>query len=88
MEIIVEEIRSIITNNSIIFGLYDEKVYKTDKFGSVELKNIKGEIKFKNVEYAYSEIEEIETKDKRKTKKEIKHVKKEPIFKDLSFTSS
>ncbi len=70
-----------------MFSLYDEKLYKSDKFGTVEVKNIKGKIAFKNVKFAYSDVEEIEVKGKKgKTKKEFKHVKKEPIFNNLSFS--
>lgn len=68
-----------------MFGMYDETVYTTDKFGTVELENINGKIEFKNVQFAYSDVEEIEIKEKKKVKKETKHIKKEPIFKDLSF---
>ena len=53
----------------------------------VNIKNIKGKIVFKNVKFAYSDVEEIETKNKKgKVKKELKHNKKEPIFNNLSFT--
>ena len=70
-----------------MFSLYDEKLYKADKFGTTNLDNVEGKIEFKNVKYAYSDVEEIEVKTKKnKTKKELKHTKKEPIFKDLSFS--
>lgn len=70
-----------------MFSLYNEEIYKADKFGSTDLEKVKGKIEFKNVKYAYSDVEEIEVKNKKgKVKKELKHNKKEPIFNNLSFT--
>lgn len=69
-----------------MFSLYNEEFYISDKFGNVELKNILGKIEFKNVEYAYSDVEEIEIKDKKaKQKIKLERTKKESIFKNLSF---
>ena len=72
-------------SSSRMFGLYNESVYKSDKFGTIELNNVKGKIEFKNVEYAYSDVEEVENENKKGKKRETKHIKKEPIFKNLSF---
>lgn len=70
-----------------MFSLYNENLYKSDEFGNTDIENIIGEISFKNVEFAYSDVEEIEVKNgKKKTKKELKYVKKEPIFNNLTFT--
>ena len=70
-----------------MFSLYNEELYKSDKFGTEELKDVKGKIEFKNVKYSYCDVEEIETKNKKgKNKKELKHTKKDPIFNNLSFS--
>ncbi len=37
-----------------IFDLYDESKYQIEKFGNKKLKNIKGAIEFKNVEFSYN----------------------------------
>ncbi len=74
-------------SNSRMFSLYDENLYPAEKFGDKELKNIKGKIEFKKVEFAYVEMKEKEDDEKvSKKKKKIERIKKEPIFKDLSFT--
>ncbi len=72
-------------SNSRMFSLFDETVYPAEKFGDKELSNIKGEIKFSNVEYAYTEVKEQDEEDLSKKKKSVERIKKEPIFKDLSF---
>ena len=80
-----------------MFGLFDEVEFVTEKFGSVELENVKGEIEFRNVKYTFIEYEEEEQansqqKLSRKKKKELKRKKKErknkstnQIFQNLSF---
>ena len=74
-------------SNSRMFSLYDENLYPAEKFGGSDLKNIKGKIEFKKVEFAYVEMKEPEDDNKPlKKKKPIERIKKEPIFKDLSFT--
>ena len=74
---------------SRMFSMFDEEKYAIEKFGTKTIKNFKGKIEFKNVEFAYSELEEENEETKPKKKKgntEIKRIKKDPIFKDLSFT--
>ena len=70
-----------------MFSLYNEEYYETEKFGNKNLDYIEGKIEFKNVEFAYSRVEEQKVKGK-KVKEKIKLVqtKNEPIFKDLSFS--
>lgn len=83
---IAKNLNEVTVSSNRMFSLYNENLYKSDEFGNVELKNIKGKITFKNVTFAYSDVEEVEVKNKKKTKKELKYTKKEPIFKELSFT--
>jgi len=64
-----------------MFSMFDEKNYAIEKFGNKNLETINGKIEFENIEFAYSELEEIENG---KTK-ETKRIKKDPIFKELSF---
>ena len=73
-------------SNSRMFGLYDENIYPSEKFGDKELKKIKGEIRFNSVEYAYTEVKENEEDETLpKKKKTVERIKKKPIFRDLSF---
>jgi len=84
---IARNLNEVTVSTSRMFSLYSEELYKADKFGDVNIKNVKGKITFKNVKFAYSDVEEIETKNKKgKVKKELKHNKKEPIFNNLSFS--
>ena len=87
---IVKTFTEISVSNSRMFGLYDENIYPAEKFGSIDMEDIKGEIEFKDVNYAYTEIkepDESEKKTKKKSKKvTVERIKKAPIFKDLSFT--
>ncbi|MBQ7306914.1 MAG: ABC transporter ATP-binding protein [Clostridia bacterium] len=76
-----------------MFSLYDEEIYPIDKFGTQKLEDIKGNITFEKVNFAYNELieeenEETNKKQKKKKKQKIKRkrIKKEPIFKDLSFS--
>lgn len=74
-------------SNSRMFSLFDETIYPAEKFGNKDLKNVKGKIEFEKVEFAYSEVKENE-EDENKPNKKIKpveRIKKEPIFKNLSF---
>lgn len=64
-----------------MFELYDENKYPSDKFGDKDIKNVQGKIEFKNVSFAYAELEE---KDNKK-KKEIIRTKHDNIFNKLSF---
>lgn len=73
-------------SNSRMFGLYDEAIYPAEKFGDKNLTDVKGEIEFKSVEYAYTEVKENEEDETfSKKKKPVERIKKEPIFKDLTF---
>ncbi len=73
-------------SNSRMFSLYNENLYPAEKFGDKHIKNIKGRIEFKKVEFAYVEVKDSEETDANlKKKKPIERIKKEPIFKDLSF---
>ena len=83
---IYKDITDISVSTTRMFSLYNEEYYASEKFGDIQLENIKGKIEFKNVTFAYSNIEEKEEKNK-KSKQKIKFVrsKNEPIFKDLSF---
>ena len=84
---IAKNLNEVSVSANRMFSLYNEKLYESDKFGTEEIKNIKGKISFKNVKFSYSDVEEIEVKGKKgKTKKELKHNKKEPIFNNLSFS--
>lgn len=74
-------------SNSRMFSLYDEKIYPAEKFGDITKEKVEGRIQFDNVEFAYSEIVESKEDDEEfaKKRKPVEHVKKEPIFNDLSF---
>ncbi len=73
-------------SKSRMFGLYDEKFYPAEKFGERTLK-AKGKIEFSKVEYAYTEVKENENEEFKsfKKRKPVERIKKDPIFKDLSF---
>jgi ATP-binding cassette subfamily B protein len=74
-------------SNQRMFSLYDEKFYPAEKFGNIELENSKGKIEFKGVEYAYTEVKENEKEEETfKKRKPLERIKKDPIFKNLSFT--
>lgn len=84
---IAKNLNEVSVSTNRMFSLYNENLYKSDEFGSADIENVKGKISFKNVKFAYSDVEEIEVKNgKKKPKKELKYVKKEPIFSNLSFT--
>lgn len=61
---------------SRVSELYEDDEYELEKFGSKSLKNIKGKIEFKNVNFAYSEYKE---KTDEEIKAEIKENKKKKI---------
>lgn len=78
-------------SNSRMFSLYDDDLYPAEKFGDKNLEKVKGKIQFEKVEFAYVELKENEEqektlKNKKKIKKQVERIKKEPIFKNLSFT--
>ena len=73
-------------SSSRMFSMYDEYLYSAEKFGNITFENINGEIEFKNVEFAYTEVKELDANEKySKKKKLVERIKKDPIFKDLSF---
>lgn len=83
---IAKNLNEVSVSTNRMFSLYKENLYKSDEFGNVDVGKVKGKITFKNVKFAYSDVEEIEVKSKKKVKKELKYIKKEPIFSNLSFT--
>ena len=73
-----------------MFSLFDEKEFITERFGSKNLKDIVGEVEFKNVsytfyEYEYPQIETLEKVGKKVPKQQKKLVSQNKIFDDLSF---
>ena len=72
-------------SKSRMFGLFDENFYPAEKFGDKHLKNLNGKITFKNVEYAYTEIKDEKDEELSKKRKPVERVKKDAIFKNLSF---
>ena len=74
-----------------MFALFNNPEFVCERFGNVELENIKGEIEFKNVCYSYNDYEKDEENEeelkpkKRKSKKQRKIVSTNKIFDDLSF---
>ena len=84
---ISKTLTQISVSNNRMFSLYNEDLYPAEKFGDKEIKNIEGKIDFKKVEFAYVEMKEQADEDiPLKKRKPIERIKKEPIFKDLSFT--
>ena len=61
---------------SRVSELYEDDEYELEKFGSKSLKNIKGKIEFKNVDFAYTEYKE---KTDEEIKAEIKENKKKKL---------
>ena len=85
-----QNITDILVSSNRMADFYNEELYPTEKFGEEEIDQFKGEIEFKNVNFSYSEIEdkdeELENKKPRKKqRKEVKRIKKESVFKNLSF---
>ena len=69
-----------------MFSLFDESQFETEKFGNVELSNIKGKIEFKNVKYVFREYEFKKENEKSSFSKEVKVLTHEnEIFNNLSF---
>ncbi len=74
-----------------MFALFNSSEFACENFGEVEIKNVKGEIEFKNVSYSYNEYEQakdseennINKKEKQKAERKIVSVNK--IFDNLSF---
>ena len=64
-----------------MFSLFDEDEFVTEKFGEKRLKNVVGEIEFKDVSYTFKEYEYKEpTSEEMKKKKGKDRYKKEKIF--------
>ena len=78
--------------------LYEDDEYELEKFGNKTLKNVKGEIEFKQVEFSYTEyrdkteqeiLEEKRQNKKNKIKTRVKtrvEVGKNKVFENLNFT--
>ncbi len=74
-----------------MFALFNDDEFVCERFGSVELENVKGEIKFNNVSYSYVEYEKPDEESeenisKTKTKQKRKVVSTNKIFENLNFT--
>jgi len=82
---LLQEFADISVSCNRMFSLYDETLYPADRFGKQILKNTKGKIEFKKVEYAYTEVKDNNQDEYTKKIKPVEHIKKEPVFKDLSF---
>ena len=67
-----------------MFDLYDENKFPSDKFGDKEIKKVKGEIQFKDVSFAYTEIDETADEEKQKNQ-EVTRIKQPDIFNNLTF---
>ena len=82
---------------SRISELYEDDEYEIEKFGNVSLKNVKGEIEFKDVEFSYTEYREKSEQEILEEKKQNKknHIKakvksrvetgKNKVFNNLNF---
>lgn len=74
-----------------MFALFNSSEFACENFGEVEIKNVKGEIEFKNVSYSYNEYEQAKDSEennknkKEKQKPERKIVSVNKIFDNLSF---
>jgi len=81
---IIKGFTEISVSCSRMFAMFDETKYPAEKFGNKVLKNSKGKIEFKNVQFAYAEVKEKEDEESKK-KQTVEMEKKEPIFTELSF---
>ena len=69
-----------------MFALFDENEFKTEKFGSVSLNKVKGNIEFKNVSYSFKEYDYGNENKKGKDKiSEPKLISTNKVLEDLSF---
>ena len=80
-----------------MFQLFDEKEFVTEKFGDIEIENVKGSIEFKKVKFTYVEYEENHVHTKMSAKERREYKKNPPvrkikstntIFDNLSFKIS
>ena len=81
-----EEVASFKVASGRIKEMFDEELYPLEKYGTKNVKKLKGDITFKNVGFSYIERKEIENKDKSKKKQKpqfenIPH----KVFEDLNF---
>lgn len=72
-----------------MFKLFDEEEFVTEKFGTVNLDHVEGEIEFKNVSYSYKEYDYLDDDDaeqfKKKNKKSRTLVNTKSVINNLSF---
>ena len=75
-----------------MFALFNDSEFECERFGTVELESVKGEIEFKDVCYSYNDYEKEEEEEgdnpppkKSKTKKQRKIVSTNKIFDKLNF---
>jgi len=73
-----------------MFALFDEKEFVTERFGKTNLKQIKGNIEFKNVSYSFKEYEygDKDNKGKKFKSKQIAKptlISENQVFNNLSF---
>ena len=66
--------------------IFDEELYPLEKYGTKEVKKLKGNITFQNVGFSYIERKEIEIKEKlkKKQKKQFEYIPHK-VFEDLNF---
>ncbi|MBQ9790403.1 MAG: ABC transporter ATP-binding protein [Clostridia bacterium] len=80
---VADRIVDIKVSSNRMFALFDEYEFVTERFGEVNLPEVKGDIEFKNVNFSFKEFE-YETDKKTKVKTQ-KLVSENRIFEDLSF---
>lgn len=72
-----------------MFALFDEKEFITERFGKTNLRQVKGNIEFKNVSYSFKEYEYADKnknkKLKSKQKVKPKLINENKVFNSLSF---
>ena len=67
-----------------VFELFDKNVFPVETFGAVDLQDVKGEIEFKNVSYAYED--KLKNKDDlNKEDEDSEVVKRDKVLENLSF---
>ena len=59
VESMIDYLKSFNLSANRVFEIIDGKKYPKEKFGNVELKNIKGDFEFKNVSFSYKKNKEI-----------------------------
>lgn len=66
--------------------LFDEEEFVTEKFGSIDLVDSKGEIQFKDVDYSYKDVVKDENDDKKLAKEKEVKFDQTKVFEKLNFT--